>query len=139
LELNDIAIIRGIRFLFCDMWKWIVQGCQNLHGTPILHWASHWHLFSCVHHVCHIRQDGYRKILGHVRVAPITTSDRKWISIANLVVTKKFNHQACDDWNFFVTIFSMCHWGLAIYLEEYLKAKEELWKFQYFTMQKYDL
>jgi hypothetical protein len=29
--------------------------------------------------------------------------------------------------------------GLAIYIKKYLKAKEELWKFQYFTMQKYNL
>jgi len=32
------------------------------------------------------------------------------------------------------------HWGLAIYIKKYLKkAKEELWKFKYFTMQKYNL
>jgi len=31
------------------------------------------------------------------------------------------------------------HYGLAIYIEKYLKAKEELWKFKYFTMQKYNL
>jgi hypothetical protein len=30
--------------------------------------------------------------------------------------------------------------GLAIYIEKYLKAKEEeLWKLKYFTMQKYNL
>jgi hypothetical protein len=29
--------------------------------------------------------------------------------------------------------------GLAIYIEKYLKAKEEWWKFKYFTMQKYNL
>jgi hypothetical protein len=30
--------------------------------------------------------------------------------------------------------------GLAIYIKKYLKkAKEELWKFKYFTMQKYNL
>jgi hypothetical protein len=28
---------------------------------------------------------------------------------------------------------------LAIYIKKYLKAKEELWKFKYFTMQKYNL
>jgi len=27
--------------------------------------------------------------------------------------------------------------GLAIYIKKYLKEKEELWKFEYFTMQKY--
>jgi len=33
----------------------------------------------------------------------------------------------------------MSHCGLAIYIKKYLKAKEELWKFKYFTMQKYNL
>jgi hypothetical protein len=31
------------------------------------------------------------------------------------------------------------HSGLAIYIEKYLKAKEELWKLKYFTMQKYNI
>jgi hypothetical protein len=31
------------------------------------------------------------------------------------------------------------HCGLAIYIKTYLKAKEELWKLKYFTMQKYNL
>jgi len=31
------------------------------------------------------------------------------------------------------------HCGLAIYIKKYLKAKEELWKIKYFTMQKYNL
>jgi len=31
------------------------------------------------------------------------------------------------------------HCGLAIYIKIYFKAKEELWKFKYFTMQKYNL
>jgi hypothetical protein len=32
------------------------------------------------------------------------------------------------------------HGGLAIYIKKYVKAKEEeLWKFKYFTMQKYNL
>ncbi len=31
------------------------------------------------------------------------------------------------------------HCGLAIYIKKYLKEKEELWKFKYFTMQKYNL
>jgi len=29
--------------------------------------------------------------------------------------------------------------GLTIYIKKYLKAKEELWKFKYFTMQNYNL
>jgi hypothetical protein len=31
------------------------------------------------------------------------------------------------------------HYGLAIYIKKYLKAKEELWKLKYFTMQQYNL
>ncbi len=31
------------------------------------------------------------------------------------------------------------HCGLTIYIEKYLNEKEELWKFKYFTMQKYNL
>jgi hypothetical protein len=31
------------------------------------------------------------------------------------------------------------HCGLAIYIKKYLKAKEELLKFKYFTMQNYNL
>jgi hypothetical protein len=29
--------------------------------------------------------------------------------------------------------------ALAIYIKKYLRQKEELWKFKYFTMQKYNL
>jgi hypothetical protein len=31
------------------------------------------------------------------------------------------------------------HCGLAIYITKYLKAKEEVWKLKYITMQKYNL
>jgi hypothetical protein len=31
------------------------------------------------------------------------------------------------------------HYGLAIYIKKYFKAKEELWKLKYFTMRKYNL
>jgi hypothetical protein len=31
------------------------------------------------------------------------------------------------------------HFGLAIYIEKYLKAEEEIWKPKCFTMQKYNL
>jgi hypothetical protein len=31
------------------------------------------------------------------------------------------------------------HRGPTIYIKKYLKAKEESWKFKYFTMQKYNL
>jgi hypothetical protein len=31
------------------------------------------------------------------------------------------------------------HCGVATYIKKYLKAKEEIWKLKYFTMQKYNL
>jgi len=31
------------------------------------------------------------------------------------------------------------HYGLALYIKKYFKAKEELWKLKYFTIQKYNL
>jgi hypothetical protein len=31
------------------------------------------------------------------------------------------------------------HYGLAICIKKYLKAKEEFWKLKYFTLQKYNL
>jgi len=36
-------------------------------------------------------------------------------------------------------IRGVSHCGLAIYIKKYLKAKEELWKLNYFAMQKYNL
>jgi len=36
-------------------------------------------------------------------------------------------------------IRGVSHCGLAIYIKKYLKAKKELWKLKYFTMQKYNL
>ncbi len=33
----------------------------------------------------------------------------------------------------------VAHYGLAIDIKKYLKVKEELWKFKYFTIQKYNL
>jgi hypothetical protein len=39
-----------------------------------------------------------------------------------------------------VSILMVSHCGLAgYYIKKYLKAKEELWKLKYFTMQKYNL
>ncbi len=31
------------------------------------------------------------------------------------------------------------HFGFAIYIKKYLKAKEKLWKLKYFTLQKHNL
>jgi hypothetical protein len=50
-----------------------------------------------------------------------------------------FGYQSYDNQKILVAIFLLCHCGFAIYMKEYLKAKEKLWKFQYFTMQKYNL
>jgi hypothetical protein len=36
------------------------------------------------------------------------------------------------------TTRGVSHSTLAIYVKKYLKAKEELWKFKYFTMKKYN-
>jgi hypothetical protein len=43
-----------------------------------------------------------------------------------------------DTYNTYKTR-GVSHCGLAIYIKKYLQAKEELWKFEYFTMQKYSL
>jgi hypothetical protein len=37
------------------------------------------------------------------------------------------------------TTRGVSHFRLAIYIKNYLKAKEELWKLKYFTMQRYNL
>jgi hypothetical protein len=44
-----------------------------------------------------------------------------------------------DDRKFSIAIFSICHYGLAIYIKKDLEVKEELSNFQYFIMQKYNL
>jgi hypothetical protein len=44
-----------------------------------------------------------------------------------------------DDQKISIAIFSVCQYGLAIYIKENLEAKKELSKFQYFNMQKYNL
>jgi hypothetical protein len=41
--------------------------------------------------------------------------------------------------SFWLHLFGVSHYGITIYIKQYLKAKEKLWKFQYFTMQKYNL
>jgi hypothetical protein len=54
--------------------------------------------------------------------------------------TKKFPWSVED--NALKTIIKkkgVSYCGLSIYIKMYLKAKEELWKFKYFTMQKYNL
>jgi hypothetical protein len=38
-----------------------------------------------------------------------------------------------------VETMGVSHCGLAICIKKYLKAKEEIWKLNYFTLQKYNL
>jgi hypothetical protein len=38
--------------------------------------------------------------------------------------------------NFHCLTRGVSHYGLAIYIKKHFKAKEELWKLKYFTMQK---
>jgi hypothetical protein len=33
--------------------------------------------------------------------------------------------------------WGVSHYGFPLYIKKHLKAKEEVWRFQYFTMQKY--
>jgi hypothetical protein len=42
-------------------------------------------------------------------------------------------------WQTSIQTKGVSHCGLAIYIKKYLKAIEELWKFKYFIMQKYNL
>jgi hypothetical protein len=37
------------------------------------------------------------------------------------------------------SLLGASHYGLAIYIKKYLKAKEKLWKLKYFTMKNYNL
>jgi hypothetical protein len=87
---------------------------SNWCDMPILHQASCWHL---CWHVYRIHKNKCMKILVTTWAAPVLIG----------------------DWKFLATIFLVCHCGLVIYIREYLKAKKELWKFQYFTIQKYNL
>jgi hypothetical protein len=64
--------------------------------------------------------------------------NRKFSIVAGLVI-EIFGHHMFGDQKISITIFVVCSCDLAIYIKEYLKAKEESWKFQYFTMQKYSL
>jgi hypothetical protein len=45
----------------------------------------------------------------------------------------------CRSWVTPSVTRSVSHYGLVIYMKKYLKAKEDLWKLKYFTMQKYNL
>jgi hypothetical protein len=64
-----------------------------------------------------------------------------WWSLAFPAGVSSFHPTVyCNTSKAFIKItrdLSQC--GLAIYIKKYLKAKEELWKLEYFTLQKYNL
>jgi hypothetical protein len=46
-------------------------------------------------------------------------------------------HAFCIGEGTAVITRGVSHWCLAIYIKKYFKAKEDLWKLKYFTIQKY--
>ncbi len=113
-------------------------GFQTM-GVSYLKWTKNVHFMFVKTNVmhsfflmCHVDircvcEDGCRKVLVHI-----------W---ATTLVTKNFGQffdgHMFGNQKFLFAIFSMC--GLVVYIKIYLTSKEELWKFQYFTMQKYNL
>jgi len=66
--------------------------------------------------------------------------------LSHPLVESNFLLNQMNDENFCLENFNMTigtrgvsHCGLANYIKKYLKAKGDLWKFNYFTMQKYNL
>jgi len=113
----------GFQTMDVSYLKWT----KNVHVMVVKTDVSH--PFCVRHHIdihC-ICEDGRRKILVHI-----------W---ATSLVTQIFNQFFCccmfGDWKFLVVIFSMC--GLVVYIKNIYWRKKELWKFQYFTMQNYNL
>jgi hypothetical protein len=47
------------------------------------------------------------------------------------------DHLKC--YSYLLRTRGVSHFSLAIYIKKHQQAKEELWKFKYFTMQKYNL
>jgi hypothetical protein len=59
--------------------------------------------------------------------------------VLNFAPKKKAGTQfCCACYATIHTTRGVSHCGVAIYIKKYLKAKEELWKLKYFTMQKYN-
>jgi hypothetical protein len=57
-----------------------------------------------------------------------------------MVPRARWDHQhGLEDLNVRNKTRGVSHSGLANYIKKYCKAKEELWKLKYFTMQKYNL
>jgi hypothetical protein len=68
--------------------------------------------------------------------ASITVKAPKALTIIYGIHQIKFTHNDCISIKQRGVYYTV---GLAIYMKKYLKAKEELWKLKYFTMQKYNL
>jgi len=71
------------------------------------------------------------KIIKHSKVLPLCI----WKHLPN----RRFLHPLKDPFADHMQTFPLwtrgvSHFGLAIYIEKYIKAKEELWKLKYFTM-----
>jgi hypothetical protein len=56
-----------------------------------------------------------------------------------MIPRKGKRHHGLVDLNVTKKRRGVSHYGLAIYIRKYLKAKKELWKLKYFTMQKWIL
>jgi hypothetical protein len=93
----------------------------------------------------------FKKLQCGVQLINVTC---KWLSPIFASTSTPFQGGACLDWGckklhcfrtlgtsgpFYKLTRGVTHCGLAIYIKKYLKAKEELWKLKYSTMQKYNL
>ncbi len=75
-------------------------------------------------------------IIKHSKVLPLC--------IWKHLPSRRFLHRLKDPFAGHMQTFPLwtrgvSHYGLAIYIKKYIKAKEEVWKLKYFTMQKYNL
>jgi hypothetical protein len=61
-------------------------------------------------------------------------NNNQWTFLSQCVIKLKLHRST-----FWKPTRGVSHCGLATYIKKYLKAKEELWKLKYFTMQKYNL
>jgi len=114
----------------------------------------HWHLVSChigyttktnfVQHghdawACHIVSSGLRKWASEYYISlpnfgPMKVQGIQWKNVCHHRMYEKRKCKCCAT-----NTRDVSHRGLPIYNKTYLKAKEELWKLKYFTMQKHNL
>ncbi len=62
-----------------------------------------------------------------------------YMNLLTQVISPLFSHTSSNKISKLLTPRGVSHCGLPNYIKKYLKAKEELWKLKYFTMQKYNL